>query len=187
MADATLSMRVSRRSMLASGVAVVAIPRSPLPGPAAAILEEYDGQNLDADLLRRIAAAYDLLAAYHRADTSCAQLQRTQSSRSDFPDGVPSTQAEGERWDALMEQKGITAAHTHCERFYEHYEAALAAAFALPARTLAGVHGKLQLAVTAVKQEQDGVLAPADCTYLEGTLGDLERLAARCAPSIGAG
>ena len=77
-----------------------------------------------------------------------------------------------------MERTGIVAADVRCERFYERYEAALAAAFAVPARTVAGVHGKLRLAVTALKQEQSAVLDPADCAYLDATLGDLQRLAA---------
>ena len=184
MADATLSMRVSRRSMLVGGVAVVAAPVPILP---ADFPPRSRGQPPDTELLRRIAAAHDCLAAYHLADTVYGQLQETLKDYPDFPDRMPSNQAEGERWDALMGQNGITAAYAHCERLYEHYEAALAAAFALPARTLAGVHGKLQLALTAVKQEQNGVLDPADCTYLDGTLGDLARLAACCAPPVGAG
>ena len=178
MADPTLSTRVSRRSMLAGGAAVMA---APLPAFAALPVACFPGSGglfSDADLLRRIAAAHDCLAAYRRADAACAHLHRTLSGHPDFPDHRPRTPEECDRWDALLDRAGITAADARCERLYEFYEAALAAAFALPARTLAGVHGKLRLAVTAVKQEQSGVLDPADCTYLDGTLGDLGRLAA---------
>ncbi|MCG8444168.1 MAG: hypothetical protein MI753_00410, partial [Hyphomicrobiales bacterium] len=178
MADPTLSTRVSRRSMLAGGVAVMAIPMStpdtlPVAGPP-----QFGGRRADADLLRRITAAHDCLADYCRADAHCLHLRRALSGHPDFPHGMPSDPAEGVRWDALMERSGIVAADERCERLYERYEAALAAAFALPARTVAGVHGKLWLAVTAVKQEQSAVLDPADCAYLDATLGDLQRLAA---------
>ena len=181
MADHTLSTRLSRRSMLAGGVAVMA---APVPAFAALPVAEPlqpEGQRPDAVLLRRIAAAHDCLADYHRADALCLRLHRSLSGHPDFPHGMPRSLAEGERWDALMERTGITAADTRCDRLYERYEAALAVAFAMPARTVAGVHGKLLLAVTAVKQEQSTVLDAADCTYLDSTLGDLWRLAAGCA------
>lgn len=186
MAESTLSTRVSRRSMLAGGAAVMAAPLPAFAALPTAGLPKSGGPCPDASLLRRIAAAHDCLAAYRRSDIACGRLLRTQSSRSDFPDRMPRTQAEGERWDALMEQNGITAANAHCEQLYERYEAALAAAFALPAHTLIGIHGKLRLALTAVKQEQDGVLDPADCAYLDSTLGDLMRLTVGCAPGVGA-
>ena len=48
-------------------------------------------------------------------------------------------------------------------------------------RPFAGVHGKLRLAVTAVKQAQVGLLDTIDCAYVDGTLGDMERLVAGCA------
>ena len=160
--------------MLAAPVpAFAALPMAGLP--------EFGGQRADAGLLRQIAAAHGCLAAYRRADAACIRLHRSLSGHPDFPDHMPRTQAECDRWDALLDRVGITAADTRCERLYALYEAALAAAFAVPARTLAGVHGKLRLAVTAVKQEQSSVLDPADCAYLDGTLGDLRRLAAGCA------
>ena len=181
MADHTLSTTVSRRSMLAGGVAVMAAPVPAFATLPVAGLPESGGQRADAGLLRRIAAAHDCLAAYRRADAVCIRLHRALSNHPDFPHRMPCTEAEYRRWDALMDRTGITAADARCERLYERYEAALAAAFARPARTLAGVHGKLRLAVTAVKQEQSAVLDPADCAYLDGTLGDLGRLAAGCA------
>ena len=181
MADPTLSTRVSRRSMLAGGAAVMTAPLPAFAALAVAGLPESGGPFPDAGLLQRIAAAHDCLAAYRRADAVCAHLHRTLSGHPDFPDHRPRTPEECDRWDALLDLVGITAADARCERHYELYEAALAAAFALPARTLAGVHGKLRLAVTAVKQEQSSVLDPADCTYLDGALGDLGRLATDCA------
>ena len=182
MADPTLSTTVSRRSMLAGGVAVMAAPVPVFAALPVAEPPPPEGQRPDAVLLRRIAAAHDCLADYHRADALCLRLQRSLSDHPDFPhDGMPRTPEEGERWDALMARTGIAAADARCERLYERYEAALAVAFAMPARTVAGVHGKLRLAVTAVKQEQSTVLDPADCAYLDSTLGDLWRLAAGCA------
>ena len=164
--------------MLAGGVAVMAMPMPtsdtlPVAGPP-----QFGGRRADADLLRRIAAAHDCLADYRQADARCLRLRRALSGHPDFPHGMPSDPAEGLRWDALMERTGIVAADVRCELLYERYEAALAAAFAVPARTVAGVHGKLRLAVTAVKQEQSTLLDPADCAYLEATLGDLWWLAA---------
>ena len=78
-----------------------------------------------------------------------------------------------------MEQTGIAAADLRCEYLYARYEAALAAVFAMPARSLAGVQGKLHLAVTAIKQEQSELLDAADCAYLDATLNDLERFVDR--------
>lgn len=167
--------------MLAGGVAVIAAPMPALSALPVAGPPQLGGRRPDAGLLRRIAAAHDCLADYRRADARCLRLRRALSGHPDFPHGMPSDPAEGVRWDALMERNGIVAADARCERLYERYEAALALAFALPARTVAGVHGKLRLAVTAVKQEQSGVLDPADCAYLDATLGDLWRLAAGCA------
>ena len=178
MAEPTLSTRVSRRTMLAGGAAVMAAPLPAFATLPVAGLHESDDPFPDAVLLQRIAAAHDCLAAYRRADAACAHLHRTLSGHPDFPNHRPRTPEECDRWDALLDRAGITAADARCERLYDRYEAALAGAFALPARTLAGVHGKLRLAVTAVKQEQSSVLDPADCTYLDGTLGDLGRLAA---------
>ena len=180
MAEPTLSTRVSRRSMLAGGAAAMAAPVPVFAAAPVVGVPEPGGLFSDADLLRRIAAAHECLAAYRRADATCAHLHRTLSDHPDLPDHRPHTPEECDRWDALLDRAGITAADARCERLHELYEAALAAAFALPAHTLAGVHGKLWLAVTAVKQEQSGVLDPADCTYLDGTLGDLGRLAANC-------
>lgn len=159
--------------MLAGSVAVVAVPVSPVP---ASFPLQPGGPRRDTELLQRIAAVYDRLAAYRQSDAAFAELQRNLRDHPDFPDHMPSTRAEGERWDRLMERAGITTAEARCERLYERYEAALAAAFALPARSLVGVHGKLQLAVTAVKHEQSGLRDPADCGYLDNTLGDLGRL-----------
>ena len=179
MADHTLNTTVSRRTMLAGGVAVLAAPVPTLAISPATGHWGFDGQCLDASLLWRIAAAHDYLAAYRRADALCTHLDQVLSGHPDFPGHMPCTQAERDEWDALLDRAGITTADAQCERLYEHYEAALAAAFSLPARTLAGVYGKLRLAVTAVKQEHSAVLDAADCTYLDNTLGDLQRLAAR--------
>ena len=49
----------------------------------------------------------------------------------------------------------------------------------LTPRTLGGTRAKLRLALTALKAEhRGGHLDPPDCGYLDGTLADLERLAA---------
>ena len=176
MADSTLSTRFSRRSMLAGGIAMTAVPVAVTPsaaGPA-----PLDNRHPDADLLRRTAAAHDCLADYLRADAFCLRLHRGLRGHPDFPEGMPCGPEEGARWDALMERTGVMAADAHCDRLYERYEAALVTAFAVPARTAAGVHGKLLLAVTAVKQAQSALLDKVDCAYLDNALIDLGRLTA---------
>ena len=188
MADPTPSTGVSRRSMLAGGVAAMAAPvpafaALPATAPPAVTLSAVTppppaGRRVDAVLLRRIAAAHDCLAAYRRADALCLGLSRSLSAHPDLPQARPYHPADDERWDALMARTGIIAADIGCERLHERYEAALAVAFAVPARTLAGVHAKLRLAVTAVKQEQSSLLDVVNCAYLDSTLGDLGRLAA---------
>ena len=178
MADSTLSTRFSRRSMLAGGVAMMAAPVSGVGAVPAAGPPPPDGRHPDAGLLRRVAAAHDCLAAYRRADAVCLRLHRALRGHPDFPQGMPGDPEEGERWDALMAQTGVMAADARCDRLYEGYEAALAAAFAVPAHSVAGVHGKLRLAVMAVKQAQVGLLDTVDCAHLDSTLGDLSRLAA---------
>ena len=178
MANPTLSTAISRRSMLAGGAAVIAAPMPVFAAPPVAGLSKLGDRGPDAGLLQRVAAAQDCLAAYHRADAVSICLHRALSAHPDFPDHLPRTQEEGDRWDALLDRAGVMAADARWERLYGYYETALAAAFAVPARTLAGVHGKLRLAITAVKEAQSAVLDPADCGYLDDTLGDLSRLLA---------
>ena len=165
--------------MLAGSIAATATPLPAFAAQPVAGFPAFGDRFPDASLLQQLAAAYDCLAAYRQADALCIRLHQPLSSHPDFPDRMPRTQAEYEQWDALLDRAGITAADVRCERLYEKYEAALAAVFALPARTPVGVHGKLRLAVTAVKQEQSTVLDPADCAYLDNTLVDLGRLAAK--------
>ena len=162
--------------MLAGGVAMVAMPVPVVMALPAAGPLLLDSRHLDAGLLQRTAAAHDCLAAYRRADALCLRLHEALRGHPDFPEGMR-TPDEGARWDALMERTGVMAADACCERLYERYEAALATAFAVPARTVAGVHGKLLLAVTAVKQAQSALLDKVNCAYLDSTLGDLGRLA----------
>ena len=176
MADPTLSTAVSRRSMLTGGAAVMAAPVSVFAALPVAGLSKLSDRGPDVRLLLRIAAAQECLAAYRRADALSIRLHRALSAHPDFPGQLPRTREEGDRWDALLNRAGVLAADARCERLYVCYEAALAAAFAVSARTLAGVHGKLRLAITAVKQAQSAVLDPADCAYLDDTLGDLGRL-----------
>lgn len=178
MANPTLSTAVSRRSMLAGGAAVIAAPTPVFAAWPVADLSKLSEGGPDADLLWRIAAARDGLAAYHRADAVSICLHRALSAHPDFPDHLPRTREEGDRWDALLDRTGVMAADARCEWLYGYYETALATAFAVPARTLVGVHGKLRLAITAVKEAQRAVLDPADCRHLDDTLGDLARLVA---------
>lgn len=173
MATPTLTTTVSRRSMLASGVATLAAPMSALPADQPGLGCHHP----DAGLLRLIARAYDCLAAHYEADALCNSLHDAMRSHPAFPGDMPATQAERDRCDELMDRLGIAAAEVRCEELHERYEEALATAFALPADTLPGVYGKLGLAIAALRQEQSGVNDAADCTYLDGTLRDLERLA----------
>ena len=167
--------------MLAGGIAMMAVP-APAVGAVPAGSSPTPGMRYcDADLLRRLAAAHDCLAAYRRADALSLRLHRALRNHPDFPEGMTGNPEEGARWDALMARTGVTAADARCDRLYQRYEAALATAFAVPARTVVGVHGKLRLAVTAVKQAQVGLLDTVDCAHLDGTLGDLGQLAAGCA------
>ena len=174
MAAPTLTTTVSRRSMLAGGVASLAAPMPALP---AGQRPRLGCHHPDAGLLRLIARAYDCLAAHHEADALCNSLHDAMRSHPAFPGDLPATQAERDRCDELMDRLGIVAAEDRCEELHERYEEALATAFALPADTLPGFHGKLGLAIAALRQEQSGVNDAADCTYLNGTLCDLERLA----------
>ncbi|MCG8530148.1 MAG: hypothetical protein MI749_05740, partial [Desulfovibrionales bacterium] len=105
--------------MLAGGVAVMAAPVPAFVALPVAGLPESGGWCPDSDLLQRVAAAHDCLAAYRRADALCIRLHRALSNHPDFPHRMPRTEAEYDRWDALMDRAGITAADACCERLYE--------------------------------------------------------------------
>ena len=165
--------------MLAGGANMMAASVPALAHMPGTGLPELHAQRPDARLLNRIELAHDCLADYLWSRSESIGLHRTLS---DDPDGghwMPRTQAERERWNAVMERAGVLAADARCDRLYDQYEAALAAAFAEPARTVAGVYGKLRLAVKAVKQEQSAGFDTVSCVYLDSALGDLGRLAAR--------
>ena len=168
MADPTLSTRLSRRSMLAAPLtANVVLP--------VAALSELDGPKVDAALFRRIFAAWEHLAAYRRAEAADIRPQHAVDKRPSPTEAKSPSIGEPVQGDTAPE----IAAEARCEALYESYEAALVVVFTHPARTLAGVHGKLCLAAEAIKQDQNGLLDPADCSYLDATLTELERFVHR--------
>lgn len=174
MAEPTISTSVShpsisRRSAMICGASALAASALAMPAVAAF-------GDVDAALRRQIAAADMSLAAYRRADAVSLRLHEEVRRDPEFPKGMPSDRADGARWDAMLERIGAPAADARCERLYERYEAALAAAFSVPARTLAGALGKFRLAVTRIKQEQSDGFDEVDCTYLDNALADLGRL-----------
>jgi hypothetical protein len=161
--------------MLGGGAVALAAPAMPL---AAFALPPLDGA-ADTELWRRIGEVEDCLAAYLQADAVSKRLYQEVRRHPEFPDGMPDDPAEWDRWDALLHRIGTPAADERCERLHGRYEAALAAAFALPARTLAGACGKLRLAVTKIRREQSAGFDfdDVDCAFLGGALADLSRLA----------
>ena len=180
MADPCLSTSISRRSMLAGSAGIMTAPVSAFAILPAPNLRQFGGHRIDARLLTEIEAADDCLADYLRSHVECIERHRALSAHPDFPRRTPSTQAEEDHWDALLARSGIIAADARCDRLYDRYQAALAAAFARPAHTIVGVYGKLRLAVTAVKQEQTAGFDTVDCVYLGNTLDDLRRLVLAC-------
>ncbi len=142
--------------------------------PMAALSELY-GPKVDAALFRRIFAAREHLVAYRQAEAADIRPQHAVNKRPSPTEARSPGKGEAVQGDTALE----IAAEARCEALYESYEAALAVVFAHPAGTLAGVHGKLCLAVEAIKQDQNGLLDPADCSYLDATLTELERFVHR--------
>lgn len=175
MDETTLITKLSRRAMLGrvmlgcgAVAAALAAGAVPFGGP-------------DGPLLARIAAAERLWATYRRAEAEQDRLYERLRRHPDCPQcsqPAAETAQEGALRDRLAERLGIPAAEARCLRLSEDCDAATRAAFDLPARSLEGACAKLRLGLTALRAEHHGSLDPLDCGHLDGTLADLERLAA---------
>ncbi len=184
MANAVLSTKLSRRTMLAGGAlaALHAAARSAAAAPACApVVPASPGAagacGPDAELLRRIAAAADLWAEYVVADAHCRRLHEALRRHKDYP-AKPISEAGSWAVEALAQRTGYREADDAAVRLYERHEAALRAAFAVPARTLPGLHAKLRCALAAAKERDAGTFEESDYQWLDDAMADMDRMAA---------
>lgn len=168
MADACSITKFSRRTMLAGGGA--AISATALPSAAAP-------PDPDAELLRRLAEADRRWADYLAADAECTRLLRVLRQHPDYPGETLSTEAADWAREKVAVKTGYRAADNLCEHIYETYDAALRAAFAVPARTLSGLNLKMKTALKAAKNHDLGTFEESDYKWLDIAIADLGRIA----------
>ena len=176
MAEPTLITKLSRRAMLARGALAAALSAAAFPAAARAIPPGFTGP--DGPLLEQVALAELFWSAYVRAEAEHDRLYAALRRHPDCPPAAFGTPESGAAWDRLAARHGIPAQEARCLHLSGLCDATTRAAFDRPARTLDGIRAKLRLALTALKAEHRGQLDPPDCGYLDGTLADLERLAA---------
>ena len=175
MAKATRSTGLSRRAMLARSFA---LPAAVFPAaqtfatipPPAAFPASDPGP--DAELFRRVARAKRLRKRCARTQRIRDRLRAARASRAVLPP-LP--------WRGPFRSYADPASLQHAELF-RHYAAAVRAAVALPARTAAGLHAKLSLAMVASRRGRARVYLYEDREWLETALVDLRRLAEATAP-----
>ena len=166
MAIATLSTGLSRRAMLAGSVAAPAM--FPLLGALAALPQPVlAAASADAVLFRRIAEAEDLRKQYARARRLRDRIRRARWAREKTP-SLP--------WRGPFPSCDVET-YLHYPQLFHSYADAVRAAVAVPARTLAGLHAKLALAVIAARRGNARIYMYEDREWLEAALADLERLA----------
>ena len=172
MAIPTLSMRVSRRAMLAGAAAtpVLVLSLNPLPG---SVPLPANVAGPDARLFRRIAVARTLRKDYARAQRLRERLRDVRDARSRHSDRP--FQSRRVRWGPLG-LDDLDGWLRHSELF-RAYGDAVRAAVDVPAQTVAGVHAKLELAVIAARRGPARIYMYEDREWLEAVLVDLERLA----------
>ena len=175
MAKPIRSTGLSRRAMLARSFALPAVV---LPAaqaiaalPAPATLTASD-PSPDAELFRRVARAKRLRKRCAQAQRIRDRLRAVRASRAALPP-LP--------WHGPFPPYCDPASLQHAELF-RRYAEAVRAAVALPARTAAGLHAKLSLAMVASRRGRARVYLYEDREWLETTLADLKRLAEATAP-----
>ena len=180
MAKPTLITKLSRRAMLARSLLAAALSAAALPAAARIVPPRHTGsafEGPDGPLLQRVALAEMCWVAYDRAEAEHDRLYEAQRRHPDCPRAPFDTPEAGAAWDGLAERHGILALEARCLHLSALCDTATQAAFDLPAHTLAGTHAKLRLALAALKAEHRGNIDAPDCSYLDGALADLERLA----------
>ena len=177
MADFALVAKLSRRAVLARSALGAALATFGLPRSARAHEGAFGGP--DAALRQQVALAELFWAAYARAEAEYDRRYETQRRHPDCPEAAFDSPASGADWDRLAERLGIPTLEARCLRLFALCDATTRAAFDLPALSLEGTHAKLRLALTMLRLEHRGDLDPPDCSYLDATLADLERLAGR--------
>ena len=169
MADATLNTDLPRRSILAVAVSAGAFALKPAepaaarsaysltdaarPAGALPLADRGDGL-----LLRRVAAAGAAWAEQGRADARCKALCAGATS-----------------FEALPDKRAYLAAQAAYRKAAARFERACAAAFGPPARSLRGLHARLDLALRLTRESD--LLDHPPYERLEAVLAELGALA----------
>lgn len=177
MAEFALVAKLSRRALLARSALGAALATLGLPRSARVHEGAFGGP--DAALRQQVALAELFWAAYARAEAEYDRRYETQRRHPDCPEAAFDSPEAGADWDRLAGRLGIPALEARCLRLFALCDATTRAAFELPALSLEGTRAKLRLALTTLRLEHRGDLDPPDCSYLDATLADLERLAGR--------
>lgn len=195
MADRAFITPVSRRAILAGGTVLaggaIAAPglsagaagtpgslSGPLSDPPSGPLSD-GASGPDADLLRLIARAGRRWRDYEATRAAWRRGFDAMIGHPDYPDMLRLPQGTGAAraaWVHLAARTGYAAAAERRDTAHARFIAAAHTAFAIPARTLRGLHAKLSLAAAVAREDCDPDSGAWD--LLRRTLDDLERLAA---------
>ncbi|NIA70042.1 hypothetical protein HBA54_15665 [Pelagibius litoralis] len=172
--DAGAAEAVSRRSLLAAAAALPALGLA-LPALAALAARPADAglPNPDAELFRRIAVALERRRVYARARRLRQRLHDIRDARR----GYDTSHMLPAPWREPL-GPGDRDAWLHDRDLFYRYGEAVREAVAVPARTVAGLYAKLDLAVVAARRGTGRIYMYEDREWLEAALDDLRGLAA---------
>jgi len=165
MAVYTLSTSLSRRSILQGGALVpcLGLPLLSALETMPAPVQSLSASGADGELFRRIAVAERLRSEHARV---CRLRDRLRAAR----------EARGDRRPLPFPLSHPALWQLHWNSF-ERYAAAVRAAVAVPAHTIAGAHAKLALAAIASRRGDARVYMYEDREWLEIAVADLRRIA----------
>ncbi|NIA70083.1 hypothetical protein HBA54_15870 [Pelagibius litoralis] len=169
-----LGITLSRRTLLAAAAALPALGLA-LPALAALAAPPADAglPNPDAELFRRIAVALERRKVYARARRLRQRLHDIRDARR----GYDTSHMLPAPWREPL-GPGDRDAWLHDRDLFYRYGEAVREAVAVPARTVAGLYAKLDLAVVAARRGTGRIYMYEDREWLEAALEDLRGLAA---------
>lgn len=167
MANVIFPKKLSRRTMLAGGVAIVA----PLVPPILA------GRSNDDDkLLNLVAAAeqcwVDFVAVWELREHLLREIWRDP----DCPRMTKLSLADRAKFNEISERTGYRDAADCCGDLHDFYGEAMQMAFCIPAQTLPGLQAKMKLATDVARIGDSGAYTKTEFEWLDIAMADFERL-----------
>ncbi len=175
MAAQSLSISVSRRSMLARGIAASTFALPPPLAPAAPDLLRLVS-NPDTELHRRLALANRCWTAFVRSRKEADRLCRATYHHPEFarPPGFDAGRAG---FAALAKRTGYYAAAARCTRLHDRYIVAAQTAFDFPARGLRSVVAKLRFGACVARDGMVGSFADNEFEWLDRAIDEFMQIA----------